>query len=350
MPFSDYSEYVEHVARRQNDKRRELLKFAAPLFFQKWHHFKYHFSRLPPTHFGTSLLDACLTLERIAPDAPRRFISELAQIGGREKNQDDYNQILQKLAEILVAQQVASMPWPKGTRFKIEEEALGSPKCVDLVATTSAGSKIGFEVKAPATTEHATRRAERPVQIPMRSADGFVEHVREVFGEATLPRDNTVRDFLRSANKKFKYFKKADPSFLGILVIVWDDFIYECLNPLTNPESGLLTPKSYSRIDGLPERFEYVDAVIVLRHLAYFADAAVEGHLGDRRDHAFHVGGPGSLPNVIIPVAEALNVPNFVVDGFNARPIDDPFIQHAAEYQNQDFIMWFDSSSPAGKE
>lgn len=350
MPFSNRSEHEKHVKYQQNKKRSEFLRVAAPLFFERWHFFQYHFSRVPPTHFGTSLLDACLKLERIGPDAPLMFMSDLAKIGGREKNKDNYNQILQKLSEILVAQQIVSMPWSKETQFKIEDGALGSQKCVDFVVTTCDGSKVGFEVKAPAYIYHATKRVERPVQIPYRAGDGFIENVRKALGEPTLPRDNTVRDFLRSADEKFEFFKIADPSFLSILVIVWDDFIYECINPLTNRESGLLTPKSYSMIDGLPEEFEHVDAVIILRHLSYFVNAAAEMHLEDQRDHAFHLGGPGSLPNVIIPVPNRLNVPDFILDGFNAYPMDDPFIQHAAEYRDQDMIMWLNTSRPDSEE
>ena len=56
----------------------------------------------------------------------------------------------------------------------------------------------------------------------------MVEQVKREGEATTLPRDDPVKDFLVSANAKFEHFKKADaPNFVGVLVIVWDDFIWQ---------------------------------------------------------------------------------------------------------------------------
>jgi hypothetical protein len=83
----------------------------------------------------------------------------------------------------------------------------------------------------------------------------------------TLPRDNPVKDFLVDADAKFKAFKsKADCT--TVLVIVWDDFIYEPITALAHPKSGLLTANSFAKdANGSPMKFPNVDAVVLVRHL-----------------------------------------------------------------------------------
>jgi hypothetical protein len=54
----------------------------------------------------------------------------------------------------------------------------------------------------------------------------------------TLPRDNPVKDFLVSADAKFEHFKETDANFIGVLVIIWDDFIYEPISSLISESAG----------------------------------------------------------------------------------------------------------------
>lgn len=83
-----------------------------------------------------------------------------------------------------------------------------------------------------------------------------------------LPRDNPIKDFLISANEKFRIFKQSNAAFLSTLVIVWDDFIYEPISAISPPQAGLFTENSFAKDDdGNPLKFEYVDCVIITRHL-----------------------------------------------------------------------------------
>jgi len=158
------------------DAARRLLEDNRQRFLDQWHWFGYHAQNRTP--FMVSLARACSNLTRISPDAPERMLRELAGIGGRDRNRDDYNQLIQKMSEILVLQQVCLMPWSDDTRLEIEGSAPGSPRQVDCVATLPDGSKIGFEVKAPAYLDHTDRRGRGGLQIPARGPDGAVGGAR----------------------------------------------------------------------------------------------------------------------------------------------------------------------------
>lgn len=306
-------------------------------FLERWHWFGYHARQRTP--FMVSIAVACMELRRIGDAAPQRMIGELAAIGGADRNRDHYNQLLQKLSEILVMQQISLMPWPEDAQLEIEGQAPGSPRQVDCVVTLADGRNFGFEVKSPAYLDHAERRGQGGIQLPVRGPDGAIAAVRDMEDNVVLPRDNTIRDFLRSANEKFAAFKAAGP-FTGILVIVWDDFIYEAISPLVHERNGLLTENSYSRVGVGPELFPNIDAIFLIRHLSYFSHAAGEVRLPDGRGHCMHVGGAGALPNVLVPNPGGAQVPAFVVAAFNALRYDDERLRNFADYHANEYIMW----------
>jgi len=315
-----------------------LLDEKAHYFLDRWHWFGYH--ALNRTPFIVSIARSCAKLTAFSADAPERMLCELASIGnGRERNRDDYDQLIQKLSEILTLQQISLMPWPAGVRLEIEGSAPGSLRRVDGVATLPDGSKIGFEVKSPAYFDHTDRRGRGGLQWLARGPDGAVDAVRRPEDNIVLPRDNTIRDFLRSADEKFAAFKAAEPT-IAVLVIVWDDCIYEAISPLVHERVGLLTPNSYSRQGDGPELFPNVDAVLLLRHLSYFTQAAAEHDLPDRRHHCMHLGGYGALPNVIVPVPGGHPVPDFVANTFNALSLDHEDLATLADYHANDLVMW----------
>jgi hypothetical protein len=199
-----------------------------------------------------------------------------------------------------------------------------------------------FEVKAPSLLAHQRARSANPIQFPGRT---FEEGMRTTIAgdhKPTLPRDNPVKDFLISAEEKFAPFHSGKVVF-GILAIVWDDFIYEPITTLVHADSkGLLTPATFVKnADGSPRSFQHVDAVILMRHLQYFQQAAAEA-LTDRK-HAFDFGHDDDLPNVLVPVPLAKEIPPFIRTGLRALHYDDPLLQRSAEYRPQEFVMWFNS-------
>jgi hypothetical protein len=79
----------------------------------------------------------------------------------------------------------------------------------------------GIEVKAPALQTHIKTRHANSMQVPARLfTPEMLAALRRPDEAMTLPRDNPVKDFLRSANTKFAAFKDEVEDFVGILVIV----------------------------------------------------------------------------------------------------------------------------------
>lgn len=312
----------------------QFSRISKGIFGNRWHYFGRHVANFTP--FIQSVYRACIDLKVIDEHAPIRILREICNIGGRENFEVHYDQLMQKLAEILVMRQVVKMPWPDGTCFEIEACVKGERKRVDLVTTLPGGQKYGFEVKAPKYTIHARLRDTRQFQFPVRHGEVLSGIQTKNPNRILLPRDNTLRSFLRSADQKFEAFK-AHREFCGVLVIVWDDWIYEAIGPLLNDWNGLLTPETYSVINGAPEVFNNVDAVMILRHLTYFAEAAAERELPDGRLDAMHIGRVGANPNIVQQVSD-LELPEFIKSGFNAVNIDHPDIEKVPEYHTNKFV------------
>jgi hypothetical protein len=148
-------------------------------------------------------------------------------------------------------------------------------------------------VKLPGNLEHRHKRTANPFQLTARTASfsGANEAARAARAELVTPRD-CVKDFIDGANLKCAGFSSADPDFRSIVVLVWDDFVNEAVNPLVNPESGLFTPNSFAKPSaGGPAGFGAVDAVVVTRHELQLID--VSGHDDPSADYdAFDWFGP----------------------------------------------------------
>lgn len=323
------------MPRSKEQHRLELMRASQSLFFTKWHYFSDHVANFTP--FISCIYKACAELHLINEAAPLQMLRELSVIGGRKNFEPHFDQLMQKLAEILVMRQVVSMSWPENTVFQIEAVPINGRRRVDIVATVPDGEKYGFEVKAPSYLEYSTRRNEGRYQFPARFPGGLEEFRNINRDQMILPRDNTVRDFLRSAEQKFSGFKE-NGEFKSILVVVWDDWIYEALTPLVNERNGLLTGNSYARQYGVSEFFPNIDAVIVLRHLAYFVHGSREETLPDQRQDAMHFGGEGAMPNVAINNSDAA-MPEFLKTGFNAFEINSPELLNMPEYNAHEFVL-----------
>lgn len=329
----------------RNEKHKEvwlrlLPKAGAAIGANKgWHWFQYHFSFLPPHPLACSILDACADCELCIEGLGFRFIDEIASIQGKEKHLPHYDQLLQKLAELFVLRQLLGLAWPQGTVFEHEPAVTAKGKRPELRVVTPERAYL-FEVKAPSLLKHAEARNRNPVQTPGRALPQSLLEQLADGGGLTLPRDNPVKDFLIDADKKFGQFK-AVSAHTSILVIVWDDHVYEPITVLTHKECGLLTPNSYFKDGaGTVVQFLNTDAVILLRHLNYIQNAAADRPLGDRA-HALDFGTVDDLPNVFIPVTAQLDLPALLLEGLRTRPLDDPACQHAAEYHPQDMVLWF---------
>lgn len=327
-------------------EKSELIDYIKKTdIINKWHwfgyHFKFYFHNFEHP-FAKSIVESCLFCESSISGFAKKFIDDLSQISGIDKNVDNeksqrhYEQLMQKLAELYIIKQVINYKWPNEAKFAYEPVSTTSKKNPEIVVELEA-SRIGIEVKAPSTTNHDQQRSTNPIQLTARNTFGEIYRGKE---NVTLPRDNPIKDFLISADKKFLGFKKDDQSFYGVLVIVWGDHIYEPITALLDSFSGLFTPNSFAKdSNGNPLKFENVDGVIIVRHLHQFKLAAAEKPLLDNHTDTFDFGlDTRSLPNVYIPNPNNEGIPEYVAKCLDAYPPNECM---GAEYMPQDVVFWF---------
>ncbi len=304
--------------------------------FQKWHWLQYNFSlhNGRETEFAARALDALLSCDKVMPGYSDRMIRRLASIGGREQCQDDYESIRQWIGELLVVQHLVAFDWPEAVTFRDEPRAPGNAKCPELLVSGQ-GWSLGVEVKTPDLRELRTQRFRNDIQILARVPP---EVVPESEGK-TLPRDNAMKDFLWSADEKFRGFD--DDGFRGILFVVWDDFIKEPLSALLSPNSGLFTPRSFAEDEsGGPPSFSQVDAVVLIRHQHQFRDGMAGDPPTDDRMHFLDYGEVGRYPpNLLVVNPQGDELPEPILTALQAVP---PTTSLGAENVPGEMIFWME--------
>jgi hypothetical protein len=275
-------------------------------------------------------------LENIIPGSGKDYLDKLAAINGKPHETQHYDQLMQLLAELMVVHKTATFDWNDNPKFEYEPTKGSSGKNPEITVTTDS-LEIGVEVKAPEFSKKHNERAEKSQQLPARSI--ILGTIKKE--DTMLPRDNPVKDFLISANEKFEEFKKANPDFYSVLVIVWDDFIYEPISALTSPQSGLFTENSFAK-DKQDKRmtFPNVDCVIITRQLLPIKQGTRDELLAYYSQHPLDYGRAGEFPFkvYILNPESKLPIPEQVIDCFQAL-IPDPNL--GAEYLPIDLINWF---------
>lgn len=311
----------------------------------RWHFFGYHFRHYLcniERPLAGSIVDACLDCDRVIPGFAETMIhNHLATISGREMHWPHYEQLFQRLAELLVIRQLVTWDWPSAPTFAYEPTASKTRANPEL-AISIGDTTIGIEVKAPSLLEHQKRRGTNPIQVTARMDDLPAMLDQAYPGRAvTWPRDNPVKDFLISADRKFVPFKRDDPSFVGLLVVVWDDFINEPISALLAPSSGLFPPNSFVKDSaGQPVQFSGVDGVVLIRHLHQFKAAAAGQPPVDLCRHALDYGRPGEFPfKAYVADPHGTAVPAVVLNCLQAEPQEGIM---GAEYRAGDLVWWFD--------
>lgn len=325
--------------------RHDLLQLVAESkLFKHWHWFQYHFERSlkgRPHALAESVIAACLACESRSKGYASAVIERLANVGGRDRHLPDWEQLLQQLAELHVVHRILTWDWPAGTTFAVEPHGEGSKKNPEIVASLP-HLRVGIEVKAPALFAHAENRGKNPTQIASRFAPKeAIDALTKPELGVTMPRDNPVKDYLISAEAKFEPFRKVDSGFFGILVIVWDDFIYEPISALLQKDSGLFTTNSFFRgDDGSAVTFPSIAGVVVIRHLNQLFRACRDEPLMDGCRSPLDYGQEGKFPwkvyvqNPCGPIA-----PPEALKALDARPPSDDM---GAEYRPQELVMWID--------
>lgn len=234
----------------------------------EFHWLKWHVcsGEAVPVPFAWALCEALAKIDRVMPGYAQRTVDALASLPDRERDLNDYDQIVQRLAEVVVVRRLVDWGIPLGAKFVDEPSGPGSNKNPEVGVQVGDG-RLFVEVKTPALRDHAALRGSQGFQIPARVLPvDALQQLEKGLGPVTKPRDNPVKDFLRSAEAKFAPLKVADPGVCCVLVIVWDDFAFEALASLIHKEIGLLTPNSWLRANGEVEVFPSIDAVVVTGH------------------------------------------------------------------------------------
>ncbi|MEP0190055.1 MAG: hypothetical protein ABJE00_06530 [Erythrobacter sp.] len=265
-----------------------------------------------------------------------RYINELAHLGGPERDERRYEQMLQLFAEVFSIDRVLVMPWGEEAQFYFEPKGKNGLRPEFRVVDKDGA--YNFEVKSPSLLDHQRLRAATNVQLPVRITKEFTSSVQMEHPDALLPRDNPVKDFLISADAKFSGFPRK--SGANILIIVWDDFIYEPIGSLLSDFAGLLTKNSFYRLAEEAVIFENVDAVICVRQMNVFQEALAERPLPDDRTDMFDLSDNPFTPNVFIPTPWGNACPQFILESFGALMHDDERLQTIAEYGIPEYIFY----------
>ncbi len=314
---------------------------AGSRIFRHWHWFDWHFQHVlkgVPNLLADSIINACLVCESRIPGYAERTISMLASIGGREKHLPDWEQLLQVLAELLVVSHVLGLCWEDGTTFDSEPSIEKQGKNPEILIRNERIT-LAVEVKAPALFAHQENRTANPEQVVARFAtQDQIKGLLADHKKTTFPRDNPVKDFLVSAESKFKQFHK-EKNFSGVLVVVWDDFIYEPLSSLLHPASGLLTENSfYKDADGKSVKFPCVGAVVVVRQLHQIVRACRDEPLGDGLESPLQYETPHGFPPKVLVANGYSNQDREQLEGIFEAVAPDP--KMGAEYSPKELVWW----------
>lgn len=303
-----------------------------------FHYLKYHAVNLKMvggiTHpIIDSLAMVLSTIDESDNGYALEIIERICSYKGDSK--DNYDQILSIFAEVLIAYRaihIADVVGGKKIFIREPKKSKGSKNPEFSSRTLS----VGFcaEVKAPKIRKHQEGR-KSGFQFTSRS-DTWMHISKEWGGNVILPKDNPIKDYLESAEKKFIEYKKINAEDYRLLFIVWDDYIYEPMNALLHPLSGLFTDQSFHKdADGKVINFPHIDGVFITRHLMYFQQVLADKRPIDPIAHAFDMNG--DLPNIFVQNPHGREVPIGVVEQFNATP---PHPLLGSEYGIVDIVFW----------
>lgn len=320
--------------------KQEIIEiFLDSDVIKKWHFFKYHFEFyfIGSEHIlAKSIVEAIVDIENKIPNAGKDYIKKITSINDKPNHTKHFEQLLQVLAELTMVHKAVTNPWEELISIEYEPSVGSTDKNPELTVKTKY-LYLGIEVKSPELVSKNNERATKPYQLPSRSS--LIDKYDK--DEIMLPRDNPVKDYLISANEKFKNFKNIDSDFYSTLIIVWDDFIYEPISALTSPQAGLFTKNSFAKNEKDEIMlFENVDCVIITRHLLPIVRGTRDEPLPDHSMHPLDYGRHDEFPfKVYIPNPNSkLTAPIELLKCFQAI---EPSSKLGAEYLPTDWILWF---------
>ncbi len=324
------------------DRNTLVEKFVDKILSQEFHWLSYHFGLYLQglEHFlCASIINCCSKVEKAIPGYSEDFSSRLSSLSNKEKYLPHYEQIIQLLAELYVINHMVSIDFPSSQY--IHEPTTGESKKNPELGIILPDKNIYIEVKCREFISHHNKRSESSIEIPYRR-DGvkeIAESMIEVGESIVYPRDNTIKDFLISADEKFASFKKEDSDSITVIVIVWDDFIYEPISSLLNEFSGLLTEQSFYTKDGIPIKFKNIDSILLVRQIHHIVRATRDEIPLDCLLHPLDWGIKGNvMPKAYIPVNSSPSIDDYLCEILQAHKIND-LQQVFVDYMPQDLIL-----------
>lgn len=318
----------------------EILKeFLTSDVINKWHWFNYHFTfyRNGVEHpFAKAIINSIYQIGQKMPKADKDLVKKLTAISGSDKNQDHYEQLMQVLSEILIINQVVNFDWQENVEFEYEPK-IGDSKKNPEINIKLESKIIGLEVKSPNLVEHRNNRSKNSFQLTSRNP------LSEILpkGSTTFPRDNPIKDFLISADKKFESFKKHYTNYIGILYIVWDDYINEPISALINNPKGLFKSESFARNSkGEILKFENVDFVVISRHRYQLHQMAGEQIFTYPIEHPLDYGKRDIFPFKVL-IQNPNSKQDLTKDIIDCFQVYAPSRKLGAEYNPTDVITWW---------
>jgi hypothetical protein len=286
--------------------------------------------------FAKYIVDTIYLIGEKTPGTDIDFIKKLSSINGKEKYLPHYEQLMQILSEILIIKKAITFNWNNLQSFDYEPTSSNSKKNPELNIFTKEYI-IGIEVKSPELLLFSKKRNNNLVQLCTRilSKNTFPEN------ETTLPRDNPIKDFLISADNKFRSFKEVNKNYLSILYIVWDDFINEPISALIGKPGELLESESFAKDSkGENLRFENVDFIMISRHRYQFCCFAGEKPVIDDVPDALDYGRKDIFPfKIIIQNPYSKNEPTKEI--LECFQVYTPSPLLGSEYNPTDVIWYF---------
>ncbi len=305
----------------------------------------YHLDEKLPSRFGQNLLRALRVCEDHTPGNGARLAKELAHIPYVATKDDPvaaeerFEELIQKLAEILVARTISSIDWGDGAKILIEPRNPVTKGRPDFAVETAEHTYL-FEVKCPSFLKHNRTRSRNGIQLPVRSPLGLRSDMQ---GEdVTKPRDYTVKQFLESADKKFRSYSQKPTT--GVLALVWEENMYEAVGVLTHPEVGLLTPKSWAAVGGVRQAFAAVDYVLIISRLTDISQGT-QNAFRSRESDPFTIERDPVLPTAWCTNLGKDDPEDRIAAAFGAWPHDGLSI--ASEYSPMEVIMWIGAGGAA---
>jgi len=189
------------------DKEEVFEKiFESPLM-PSWHWFGGHFSHQKHGQhhpFSDAIADAIAEVDDKIPGYATKAIRAITSLSGKEKYLKHYEQLLQELSELHIIKQIVTSDWPDLESFEHEPTPLTSKKNPEM-SVKYAGGEIGIEVKAPSLHTYNINRSTNPIQLVSRfPPDDLRDLLSHFKNQVTPSKDATVKDFLKSADEKFR--------------------------------------------------------------------------------------------------------------------------------------------------